>query len=100
MSHLEEQRTRIREHTSRRLAAIRRILDEHERETVEFTSPQELCRVAVTLRGRLSDVVFLDPNALRSLDRDSLADEVAAAIRGAQTAASARLAELARVTEN
>jgi DNA-binding protein YbaB len=59
---------------------------EHER--FERTTEDHLCKVAVDLRGRLIEVVFLQNNVLGLTDRHTLAEQVTAAVAAAQSAAS------------
>ncbi|WP_026922278.1 hypothetical protein [Glycomyces arizonensis] len=56
--------------------------------SVEVRSETGACRIGVDRHGRLSEVVFLTNDLFGSAGRDGLADEVAAAIRSAQSTAA------------
>ncbi|MEU6857669.1 YbaB/EbfC family nucleoid-associated protein [Glycomyces sp. NPDC046736] len=60
---------------------------EHER--FEQATEDGLGRVAVNLRGRISEVVFLQNNVLNLTDRHTLAEQLLAAVTAAQGAAAA-----------
>jgi hypothetical protein len=62
---------------------------EHER--FERTTEDGLCKLAVNLRGRISEVVFLQNNVLNLTDRHTLAEQLTAAVTAAQAAAAAEV---------
>lgn len=56
--------------------------------SVEVRSETGACRVGVDRHGRLSEIVFFTNDLFGSAGRDGLADDVAAAIRSAQSTAA------------
>ncbi|HEX2144026.1 MAG TPA: hypothetical protein VHG10_05910 [Glycomyces sp.] len=65
-----------------------------EHEHFEQSTEDGLCKVAVDLRGRLVEVVFLQNNVLNLSDRHTLAEQLAAAAAAAQGAASEVVGEI------
>jgi DNA-binding protein YbaB len=65
-----------------------------EAERFERTTEDGLCKLAVDLRGRLVQVVFLQNNVLGHTDRHTLAEQVAAAAAKAQSAAADVVGEI------
>ena len=65
-----------------------------EYERFEHGTEDGLCKLAVNLRGRLTEVVFLQNNVLNLTDRHTLAEQLAAAASAAQSAASAAVGEI------
>lgn len=68
---------------------------EHER--FERTTEDGLCKLTVDLRGRLTEVVFLQNNVFGLTDRQTLAQQVTAAATAAQSAASEVVSEISAV---
>lgn len=66
-----------------------------EGERFERSTDSGFCKVAVNLRGRLVDVVFLQNNVLRTTDRETLAEEISAAVAAAQTEAAETVSAIA-----
>ncbi|MFG3342525.1 hypothetical protein [Glycomyces sp. NPDC048151] len=79
------------------LADIEFALSAREHERFEAATEDGLGKLAVNLRGRLTDVVFLQNNVLNLTDRHSLAEQLAAALKRAQAAAAALAGEIAAV---
>jgi DNA-binding protein YbaB len=65
-----------------------------EYERFEHSTEDGLCRLAVNLRGQLTEVVFLQNNVLNLTDRHTLAEQLTAAAAAAQSAASAAVGEI------
>lgn len=63
-------------------------------ERFERTTEDGLCKLAVDLRGRLVQVVFLQNNVLGLTDRHTLAEQVTAAAAAAQSAAADVVGEI------
>lgn len=68
---------------------------EHER--YEAATADGLSKLAVNLRGRLTEVVFLQNNVLNLTDRHTLAEQLTAAATAAQGAAAAVVGEISAV---
>lgn len=73
----------LQEATGRLEAAIQSRIYER----FEQTSASKLCTATVNLRQQLVDFQFLQANAMRELDRETLAEEVRSTIAGAQAQA-------------
>lgn len=70
------------------LRAIDAAIDARAHERFEQLTEDGLCRVAVNLRGVLTEVVCLQNNVLNLTDRHTFAEQTAAAVTAAQAAAS------------
>lgn len=79
------------------LADIESALSAREHERFEATTADGLGKLAVNLRGRLTELVFLQNNVLNLTDRHTLAEQLAAAVRQAQSAAAAVVGEIGAV---
>lgn len=79
------------------LADIERDLSAREHERFEATTEDGLTKLAVNLRGRLTEIVFLQNNVLNLTDRHTLAEQLSAAVRDAQAAAAAVVGEIGAV---
>jgi hypothetical protein len=79
------------------LAYIEHTVSAREHERYEATTEDGLSKLAVSLRGRLTEVVFLQNNVLNLTDRHTLAEQLTAATRQAQAAASAVVGEISAV---
>lgn len=82
------------------LADIEFAVSAREYERFEAGTEDGLSKIAVNLRGRLTEVVFLQNNVLNLTDRHTLAEQLHAALNRAQTAAAAVVGEIAAVHYN
>jgi hypothetical protein len=79
------------------LADIEFAVAAREHERFEAATEDGLSKLAVDLRGRLVDVVFLQNNVLNLTDRHTLAEQLTAAAGRAQAAAAAVVGEIGAV---
>ncbi|MEU5155321.1 hypothetical protein [Glycomyces sp. NPDC021274] len=76
------------------LADIEFALSAREHERFGATTEDGLTKLAVNLRGRLTEVVFLQNNVLNLTDRHTLAEQLTAAVQRAQSDAAAVVGEI------
>ncbi|MDA1361690.1 YbaB/EbfC family nucleoid-associated protein [Glycomyces luteolus] len=79
------------------LADIESAVAAREHERFEASTEDGLSKLAVNLRGRLTDVVFLQNNVLNLTDRHTLAEQLTAALRRAQSEAAAVVGDIGAV---
>ncbi|WP_030161222.1 hypothetical protein [Glycomyces sp. NRRL B-16210] len=94
MSDLDGYREALAADTDARLRRVKAVLEAHAGAVVEHTAESGVCRAEVDLEGNLVWVQFLVANVMRDRDRETLAEEVLGAIRGAQAKARTRFAAL------
>lgn len=73
---------------------IEAAIEERAGERFERVTEDGLCRIAVDLRGKIAGVVFLHNNVLNLTDRQTLAEQITAAVTAAQSEASAVVGEI------
>lgn len=76
------------------LADIEFAVSAREHERFEARTQDGLSKLAVNLRGRITEVVFLQNNVLNLTDRHTLAEQLTAAAAAAQAAASEVVGEI------
>jgi hypothetical protein len=79
------------------LADIEHAVGAREHERYEASTEDGLSKLAVNLRGRLTEVVFLQNNVLNLTDRHTLAEQLTAALQRAQSDAAAVVGDIAAV---